>query len=197
MDAFFVVFELFMFLSMDSIVMAGLRWWRRTVVFVGSRYWYLLHVKIHIFSCIWGSLNTFWIYIWVLQEFSISQYISEQDILLSVHVKVQGTCIQLLHVVISKLYHWYQGRKCCGSSSNRNFGNGRRYCGHLLFCRLCKIFHNWRVLETLSLSIERFKQKFSSFCPQLDKRLFPFVQKRNRGLPLALSSAISLLCWIN
>ena len=151
-----------------------------------SRYIYLA-----VFGAVWIHSE----YIWVLQEFSISQYISEQDILLSVHVKVQGTCIQLLHIVSCTT--WYQGRKCCGSGSNRNFGNGRRYCGHLLFCRLCKIFHNWRVLETLSLSIERFKQKFSSFCPQLDKRLFPFVQKRNRGLPLALLSAISLLCWIN
>ena len=92
MDAFFVVFELFMFLSMDSIVMAGLRWWRRTVVFVGSRYWYLLHVKIHIFSCIWGSLNTFWIYLGFAGILNISQ----NKILLSVHVKVH---IQPLYIV--------------------------------------------------------------------------------------------------
>ena len=72
--------------------MAGLRWWRRTVVFVGSRYWYLLHVKIHIFSCIWGSWNTFWIYL----GFAGILNISKQDILLSVHVKVH---IQPLYIV--------------------------------------------------------------------------------------------------
>ena len=77
-----------------------------------SRYIYLA-----VFGAVWIHSE----YIWVLQEFLISQYISKQDIVIC---SCQGTYSAAVN---RKLHHWYQGLRTDVVLAE-NFGNRRKYC---------------------------------------------------------------------
>ena len=106
----------------------------------------------YIYLAVFGAVWIHSVYIWVLQEFRISQYILKQDIVIC---SCQGTYSA---AVYRKLKNWYQGLRTdvVLAVLTEHFGNGQKYCvWTFVFCRLCKICHNWRVLEKLSSSIER------------------------------------------